>query len=125
MFVSYSQDVTGDVYYFNFSTGQSTWDHPCDEQYRCLVAQERERTSGSAPVRKDKEKKKKKEKKKEKKKKSSEPEGPKAPGVSLNARLCRSVCVCAMFRLVSDLMLTLQVQEKSERVGWERRVLIE
>ncbi|XP_076850921.1 uncharacterized protein LOC143501230 isoform X1 [Brachyhypopomus gauderio] len=36
------QDVTGEVYYFNFSTGQSTWDHPCDEHYRQLVAQERE-----------------------------------------------------------------------------------
>ncbi|KAK1899830.1 Centrosomal protein of 164 kDa [Dissostichus eleginoides] len=37
------QDVTGDIYYFNFSSGQSTWDHPCDEHYRRLVAQERER----------------------------------------------------------------------------------
>ncbi|KAF4085769.1 hypothetical protein AMELA_G00098560 [Ameiurus melas] len=86
------QDVTGDVYYFNFSTGQSTWDHPCDEQYRCLVAQERERTPGSAPVRKDKEKKKKKEKKKEKKKKSSEPEGVKAPGPLSPLAPLRSVC---------------------------------
>ncbi|XP_062872390.1 centrosomal protein of 164 kDa-like isoform X2 [Trichomycterus rosablanca] len=72
------QDVTGDVYYFNFSTGQSTWDHPCDEQYRHLVAQERERASGSAPAKKDREKKKKKEKKKEKRK--SEQEGLKPPG---------------------------------------------
>lgn len=82
MCVSDSQDVTGDVYYFNFTTGQSTWDHPCDEQYRRLVAQERERPLGCAPVRKDKEKKKKKEKKKEKKR--SEPEAPKGPGVSLD-----------------------------------------
>ncbi|XP_076876981.1 centrosomal protein of 164 kDa-like [Brachyhypopomus gauderio] len=82
------QDVTGEVYYFNFSTGQSTWDHPCDEHYRQLVAQERERAhhgrtasaiSGSASTgtRKNKEKKKKKKEKKEKKKK--EPEGLKAP----------------------------------------------
>ncbi|KAK6295780.1 hypothetical protein J4Q44_G00334930 [Coregonus suidteri] len=42
------QDVTGDVYYFNFSSGQSTWDHPCDEQYRSLVKQERER-AGTQP----------------------------------------------------------------------------
>ena len=21
----------GDIYYFNFSTGESVWDHPCDE----------------------------------------------------------------------------------------------
>ncbi|XP_035390004.1 centrosomal protein of 164 kDa-like isoform X2 [Electrophorus electricus] len=83
------QDVTGDVYYFNFSTGQSTWDHPCDEHYRQLVAQERERAqschSRATPAisrsafigsKKDREKKK---KKKEKKKK--EPLGLKAPGV--------------------------------------------
>ncbi|CAL8349762.1 unnamed protein product [Lota lota] len=73
------QDVTGDVYYFNFSTGQSTWDHPCDEHYRGVVTQERQRaqraqragTSGGASggKKETKEKKKKKEKKKEKKKK--------------------------------------------------------
>lgn len=74
-FLLHSQDVTEDVYYFNFSTGQSTWDHPCDEHYRRLVVQERERTrhaaaAGGPGVKKDKEKKKNKEKdKKEKKKK--------------------------------------------------------
>ncbi|XP_061074400.1 centrosomal protein of 164 kDa-like isoform X2 [Conger conger] len=58
------QDVTGDVYYFNFSSGQSTWDHPCDEQYRRLVVQERERAPAhSGPAKKDKKKKEKKEKK--------------------------------------------------------------
>ncbi|KAL6471982.1 hypothetical protein MHYP_G00206320 [Metynnis hypsauchen] len=94
------QDVTGDVYYFNFSTGQSTWDHPCDEQYRHLVAQERERAQprfnrtapaapGSVPpataavAKKDKEKKKKKDKKEKKKeKKRNEQEGLKAPGAA-------------------------------------------
>ncbi|KAF5896485.1 centrosomal protein, partial [Clarias magur] len=87
------QDVTGDVYYFNFSSGQSTWDHPCDEQYRRLVAQERERSSGSGPVRKDKEKKKKKEKKEKKKeKKKSEADGPKAPGPLGPLAPLRSVC---------------------------------
>ncbi|XP_046718597.1 centrosomal protein of 164 kDa-like isoform X2 [Silurus meridionalis] len=87
------QDVSGDVYYFNFSTGQSTWDHPCDEQYRHLVTQERERASGSAPVRKDKEKKKKKEKKEKKReKKKSKPEGPKAPGPLGPLAPLRSVC---------------------------------
>lgn len=25
-----------EVYYFNFNTGESTWDHPCDEFYRKL-----------------------------------------------------------------------------------------
>ncbi|CAI5694439.1 unnamed protein product [Oreochromis niloticus] len=68
------QDVTGDIYYFNFTTGQSTWDHPCDEHYRRLVAQERERgqltaTAGGTGTKKDKKKKKEKKEKKEKKKK--------------------------------------------------------
>lgn len=68
--LTHSQDVTGDIYYFNFSTGQSTWDHPCDEHYRRLVAQERERaqltaTAGGAGAKKDKKKKKQKKKKKE------------------------------------------------------------
>mmetsp|Transcript_57315 Transcript_57315/g.136240 ORF Transcript_57315/g.136240 Transcript_57315/m.136240 type:complete len:173 (-) Transcript_57315:332-850(-) len=27
----------GDVFYFNFETGESTWDHPADEKYRKLV----------------------------------------------------------------------------------------
>ncbi|CAN9511082.1 unnamed protein product [Ophioblennius macclurei] len=72
------QDVTGEIYYFNFSTGQSTWDHPCDEHYRRLVGQERERAQLTAPAGasgdKKKEKKKvKKEKKEKKEKKKKEP----------------------------------------------------
>ncbi|XP_078023425.1 uncharacterized protein cep164 isoform X2 [Epinephelus lanceolatus] len=72
------QDVTGDIYYFNFSSGQSTWDHPCDEHYRRLVAQERERAqvtaaTGGTGAKKDKDKKKKKEKKEKKEKKKKEP----------------------------------------------------
>ncbi|XP_076000215.1 uncharacterized protein cep164 isoform X1 [Genypterus blacodes] len=68
------QDVTGDIYYFNFSTGQSTWDHPCDEHYRRLVSQERERaqvsaTTGGPGVKKEKERKKKEKKEKKEKKK--------------------------------------------------------
>lgn len=31
----------GDVYYFNFSTGESVWDHPCDDYYRGLYAEEK------------------------------------------------------------------------------------
>lgn len=85
-----SQDVTGDIYYFNFSSGQSTWDHPCDEHYRSLVAQERERAqltaaAGGTGAKKDKDKKKKKEKKEKKEKKKKEPL--KTPGVSV-------YCVC-------------------------------
>ncbi|XP_043974797.1 centrosomal protein of 164 kDa-like isoform X1 [Gambusia affinis] len=81
------QDVTGDIYYFNFSTGQSTWDHPCDEHYRRLVVQERKRTpltgaAGGGGAKKDKKKKKEKKEKKEKRKK--EPlKTPAAPSSSL------------------------------------------
>uniref|UniRef100_A0A3Q1HN22 Centrosomal protein of 164 kDa n=1 Tax=Acanthochromis polyacanthus TaxID=80966 RepID=A0A3Q1HN22_9TELE len=82
------QDVTGDIYYFNFSTGQSTWDHPCDEHYRRLVSQERERaqltvTAGGAGAKKDKKKKKEKKEKKDKKKK----EPLKTPGTQLSSAL--------------------------------------
>ncbi|XP_065644764.1 centrosomal protein of 164 kDa isoform X6 [Hydra vulgaris] len=35
------QDPSGDIYYFNFSTGDSVWDHPCDEHFRELVEKER------------------------------------------------------------------------------------
>ncbi|XP_026137236.1 centrosomal protein of 164 kDa-like [Carassius auratus] len=79
------QDVSGEVYYFNFSTGQSTWDHPCDEHYRQLVEQERERNQhATAPsaLKRDKDKKKKKKDKKDKKKdKRKELEEVRAPGV--------------------------------------------
>lgn len=27
-------ETTGEVYYFNFQSGDSLWEHPCDEQYR-------------------------------------------------------------------------------------------
>ena len=31
----------GEVYYFNFETGESVWDHPCDEYYRKLYEDEK------------------------------------------------------------------------------------
>ena len=37
------QDTSGDIYYFNFETGQSMWDHPCDEYYRGLYLQEKKK----------------------------------------------------------------------------------
>ncbi|XP_043336718.1 centrosomal protein of 164 kDa [Cervus canadensis] len=74
------QDITGDIYYFNFSNGQSTWDHPCDEHYRNLVIQERGKLSTPGATRK-KEKKKKKEKKDKKDKETSK--SPLAVGTSL------------------------------------------
>ena len=34
-----SQDAeTQDVYYFNFESGESIWEHPCDELYRQVTA---------------------------------------------------------------------------------------
>lgn len=33
-----SKTPQGDIYYFNFGTGESIWDHPCDEHYRCGAA---------------------------------------------------------------------------------------
>ncbi|KAM4742138.1 uncharacterized protein cep164 isoform 7-T9 [Anableps anableps] len=76
------QDVTGDIYYFNFSTGQSTWDHPCDEHYRRLVIQEHERAASSGGAKKEKKKKKEKKEKKEKRKKDL-PKTPAAQSSSL------------------------------------------
>ncbi|KAL4647521.1 centrosomal protein of 164 kDa-like isoform X1 [Arapaima gigas] len=50
------QDVTGDVYFFNFFTGESTWDHPCTEFYRKQVSRERERAKSCGTPGKKKEK---------------------------------------------------------------------
>ncbi|XP_059812810.1 centrosomal protein of 164 kDa-like isoform X4 [Hypanus sabinus] len=75
------QDVTGDVYYFNFVSGQSTWDHPCDEQYRKLVSMEREKQHALGGSKK-KEKRKKKEKKGKKEKDALKSAVPKASGLT-------------------------------------------
>ena len=37
------EDTAGNIYYFNFATGASTWEHPCDEFYRKQLQQEREK----------------------------------------------------------------------------------
>ena len=42
-----SQDPNGDIYYFNFVTGESIWDHPCDEFYRQMVVDERRKEAMS------------------------------------------------------------------------------
>jgi len=34
---------TEEIYYFNFSTGESSWDHPCDEYYRKVVDDNRKK----------------------------------------------------------------------------------
>ncbi|XP_061637660.1 centrosomal protein of 164 kDa-like isoform X1 [Phyllopteryx taeniolatus] len=78
------QDVTGEIYYYNFSSGDSTWDHPCDEHYRGLVIQERERNQRTAAAGSSGPKKKKKTKeKKDKKKKDSAKSG--GPGSTLRS----------------------------------------
>ena len=41
VFISHSQDQNEDIYYFNFASGESIWDHPCDEFYRKMVIDER------------------------------------------------------------------------------------
>jgi len=38
----------GQVYYFNFATGESDWDHPCDAVFRAKVIEEREKREGSS-----------------------------------------------------------------------------
>lgn len=45
-----SEGNDGNIYYFNFATGESTWEHPCDEFYRKLLQQEREKKSLSGSV---------------------------------------------------------------------------
>ncbi|XP_044525537.1 centrosomal protein of 164 kDa [Gracilinanus agilis] len=74
------QDITGDIYYFNFANGQSMWDHPCDEHYRNLVIQERGKLSTPGAIKK-KDKRKKKDKKDKKDKEL--PRSPMALGSSL------------------------------------------
>ncbi|GIL78355.1 hypothetical protein Vretimale_7702 [Volvox reticuliferus] len=39
---------TGDIYYFNFNTGQSIWDHPCDEHYRKVYQEEKAKLAAKA-----------------------------------------------------------------------------
>ncbi|CAF0802679.1 unnamed protein product [Adineta steineri] len=39
------QEENGELYYFNFDTGKSSWDHPYDEIYKTRVSQAREKKS--------------------------------------------------------------------------------
>lgn len=34
---------TEDIYYFNFDTGESTWDHPCDGYYKKVYEEEKKK----------------------------------------------------------------------------------
>lgn len=37
------QTRDGEIYYFNFETGDSTWDHPCDEYYKKMYEREKQK----------------------------------------------------------------------------------
>ena len=40
------QTREGEIYYFNFENGQSTWDHPCDEYYKKVFEKEKQKSLG-------------------------------------------------------------------------------
>ena len=63
--VFFSQDPNNEIYYFNFATGESIWDHPCDEYYRTMVEKERKKLelSGGTVAKKAADKKNSKKKK--------------------------------------------------------------
>merc|ERR1719491_773492 len=44
-----------DVFYFNFETGDSVWDHPCDEKYRTLVEEHRGKAGSPASAKSEEE----------------------------------------------------------------------
>mmetsp|Transcript_29767 Transcript_29767/g.81603 ORF Transcript_29767/g.81603 Transcript_29767/m.81603 type:complete len:123 (-) Transcript_29767:222-590(-) len=35
------QTENSEIFYFNFETGESTWDHPCDARYRRLYEEKK------------------------------------------------------------------------------------
>eukprot|EP00953_Heterococcus_sp_UTEX-ZZ885_P013861 7908-Heterococcus_DN1.PRE.1 len=45
---------TEEIYYFNFFSGESTWDHPCDEYYRKLYEEEKKKKLTESKARNDK-----------------------------------------------------------------------
>ncbi|KNE54640.1 hypothetical protein AMAG_00601 [Allomyces macrogynus ATCC 38327] len=42
------QTESGDVYYFNFETKESIWDHPCDDYYRNMYKAEKEKLAAKS-----------------------------------------------------------------------------
>jgi centrosomal protein CEP164 len=55
---------TGDVYYFNFSSGESIWEHPLDDHFKKRLEEERDKLRRGLPVGPSADEKKKKDKKK-------------------------------------------------------------
>jgi len=43
----------GDIFYFNFETGESVWDHPCDERYRRVYQIELKKKYGDVLTKED------------------------------------------------------------------------
>ena len=44
----------GEIYYFNFATGESVWDHPCDDYYKKLYEEEKgKKARGGSAKRRD------------------------------------------------------------------------
>lgn len=41
VFCFISQTDDGNIYYFHFITGESIWDHPCDDYYRKMYEAEK------------------------------------------------------------------------------------
>ncbi|XP_067942087.1 centrosomal protein of 164 kDa-like [Watersipora subatra] len=78
------QDTNGDIYYFNFSSGASIWEHPCDDYYKKMVTEARhkkevEPSPASNAVSAPPNNKKKKKADGKKKKSSAEPASSLAP----------------------------------------------
>ncbi|CAE8701604.1 unnamed protein product, partial [Polarella glacialis] len=46
-----TQNDGDDVFYFNFETGESLWDHPPDDKYRSLVQKHRRKDGQGSPTR--------------------------------------------------------------------------
>eukprot|EP00392_Amoebophrya_sp_AT5.2_P009420 g9448.t1 len=62
------QTQEGEIFYFNFETGESVWDHPCDDHYRKVFAEEKKKRAAASARQQDEKEKEKKEKKSKKRK---------------------------------------------------------
>lgn len=58
----------GEIFYFNFETGESVWDHPCDEHYRKVYEKYKAKKEADKATGNDDKKKDKKDKKEKKEK---------------------------------------------------------
>lgn len=46
----WSETEDGEIYYFNFKSGESLWDHPCDKYYKNLFQEEKKKDLKSGLV---------------------------------------------------------------------------